>query len=408
MNGSHATAPVQAIAAHTGRNPALRYMGAFIVLGFSASILGPSADALAVQLAVKRGSIGVLFAASAIGYFFGSLVGGRVYDKGLGHKAMATAFGVLGVFALLIPRFHSLAALAMVFFFVGAAGAAMDVGANTLLVWNHSQRHAIDEKPVGPWLNALHMFFGIGALLAPPAVYISLRHDNTLGLVSIVLAVAAVGAAVMLWRAETPNPEHHAEESTAPQSTFRLAIIAGFFVLYVGSEVGFAGWISSYARDIHLGGSSKRSNDAAASGVTTAFWAAFTVGRLLSIGIARRVSAAHMVVGSCTMAATVAGAMIVANGNHPAVWILTVLFGLAVAPQFASMVNFASTRLTLTSNATSWFLGASSIGGLTVPWLIGRLLDSSGAKAMPIVVTVVASMTVVWLGVIARVHPRSA
>ena len=33
-----------------------------------------------------------------------------------------------------------------------------------------------------------------------------------------------------------------------------LAAIAGFFVIYVGVELGFAGWIYAYGEDLEVGG----------------------------------------------------------------------------------------------------------------------------------------------------------
>ena len=48
--------------------------------------------------------------------------------------------------------------------------------------------------------------------------------------------------------------------------------VAVFFALYVGIEVGFSGWIATYAQAVGLGGSGT------GAALTAVFWAAFTVG----------------------------------------------------------------------------------------------------------------------------------
>ncbi len=50
-----------------------------------------------------------------------------------------------------------------------------------------------------------------------------------------------------------------------------------FFFLYVGAEVGFGGWIFTYAVALDLG------SETAAAYLTSAFWGALTFGRLLTI-----------------------------------------------------------------------------------------------------------------------------
>ena len=62
-------------------------------------------------------------------------------------------------------------------------------------------------------------------------------------------------------------------------------MISVFFVLYVGVELGFSGWVYTYAR----GSGHRRSNGAA--WLTATFWAFFALGRLLGIPLAAVVRA---------------------------------------------------------------------------------------------------------------------
>jgi fucose permease len=172
-----------------------------------------------------------------------------------------------------------------------------------------------------------------------------------------------------------------------------------FFALYVGVEVGFSGWIATYAQSVHLGGSG------AGAALTAVFWAAFTVGRFGAVGITRRVRPVVVLVAGCVLAILAAVALIAARGSGAPVWIATVLFAVGLSPQFASMLAFASEHLPLTGSATSGFFAAAAVGGLTVPWVIGQLLSGVGTGTFPVVMLVGGVAVLAWVLVLQRVLP---
>jgi fucose permease len=168
--------------------------------------------------------------------------------------------------------------------------------------------------------------------------------------------------------------------------------------LYVGLEVGFAGWIATYADTVGLG-----SGSGSGAALTAVFWGAFTFGRLGGIAIAARVRPIALLLGSCTLTVLAAVALVAARGSGAAVWVATIVFAFGLAPQFASMIAFASEHLPLTGGSTSWFLAAAAIGGLTLPWLIGQLFSASGSGALPAVMLAGGAATLAWVIVLDRV-----
>jgi len=371
-----------------GIAPVVIYLASFVALGLSFSLIGPALSRLQQQTGSSLGAIGVLFTVQSFGYLLGSLLGGNLYDRGHGHRVLGTALLVLAGALLVVPHVGNLALLAVMFGLIGAGAGAADVGGNTLLIW---RRGGSD----GASLNGLHLCFGIGALASPIIVAWSLSSRGDLVASSLLMAVPT--AAIGVWALLRPSPDRLPDEdhaSGASASVRALALVAVFFFLYVGVEIGFAGWIHTYAQAVHLGG------EQAAAAVTATFWGAFLLGRLLAVGIATRVGASAMLVGA-SAAAVVGGTILAVGDGRPAfVWIGTIVFGLAIAPLYPTMLAFVGDHLPLSGTATSWFVAASAVGGLTLPWMIGVLFDHLGPGAMPVTVLISTVLCVGWVLVI--------
>jgi fucose permease len=363
--------------------PVQLYWISFLATGLSLSILGPAVTELRERSGADIGDIGVLFAGQSAGFVVGALVGGRLYDRFDGHRVFAGALTVVACGLALVPSLSSLLPLFGAFVLVGVGASAADVGANALLLWELGPGS-------GRAMNVLHLCFGLGALSSPLFVYLDL--DLTLRLVafvSVVLAGVALRTRVPAVRVSTA--EQHAD--TTPRL---LALLAVFFFLYVGLEIGFAGWVRTYGEEIGFSG-------LAATWVTTTFWVGFTSGRLLASAFAQRVRPKVLLAVACSATVVAAAVLVVGDGRAPAVWFGSALMGLSTAPQFPVMFTYLERRIHVSGYATSWFVGAAGVGGLVFPWLIGRWIDASGPTALPWAMLVLGLAT---LGSFALSHRR--
>ena len=341
-------------------------------------------------------AISILFSAQALGYLFGSLLAAPGIDRRWGNRLLAGSLVGLAVVVALVPLLSSLWALAVVFCLIGTGAGAIDLASNTLLVWSRGDG-------VGPSMNALHFAFGVGAVTAPLLVQFSLSSTDGLSVACLATAVVALAAAGWVLTRHTPvmasHPDHAPEHDAASgrrTTTRRLAVIAGFFVLYVGLEMGAGGWLFAYAEAQDLGGSGF------AALLTTMFWGAFTFGRLVAVGLSHRFRPAQLLTGSAVLAIAASAGLAVTGRSAGATLVAVVVLGLALAPQYPTMMTVAGQHLHLTGRATSWFIGASAAGGLVLPWLIGQLFGGIGAGTMPVVVLVTAVATLGWILVILR------
>ncbi len=199
----------------------------------------------------------------------------------------------------------------------------------------------------------------------------------------------------MLRRDEPAPGAHEAAEGRPPAPRSILLAISVLFVLYVGVELGFAGWVYTYGEDLGVGGAN------GAAWLTATFWAAFALGRLAGIPLAGVVEPRTMLLAASSLTVAAAALLVVVGGGS-LVWLGTALLGLGVAPQFATMMAFAERHLAITGAATSWFIGAAAVGSFGLPWLIGQLFDRTGPSAMPMVVLCGAVATLAWFLFVAR------
>jgi FHS family glucose/mannose:H+ symporter-like MFS transporter len=369
------------------------YLVSFVVLGCALSVAGPALSHLRDRVGTDDGGISLVFVGSSSGYMFGSFLGGRGLDRGRGHQMWAGCMIASVAAIVVISQIRDLAPLVAAFVVLGVVCGAGDVSGNTLVVWSRP------ESP-GAALNALHLFFALGALSAPLLTNRAIAWSDSLWPVAVPLAMLAlICGAVLL---STPAPmktraAHHSHGGAEGASVRRghLAIVSLFFFVYVALEVGFANWIHSYVEQIGYGDANT------ATGVTAIFWVGFSIGRVISIWLAGRFTAGWMLVGSMTLALISSAVLVGVNGGNIGLWIVTLLFGVSIAPQFASMIAYAEAHFALSGAATSAFVGAAGLGGLVMPWCLGQLFDAHGPGVLP-PVTLGACLATIAVGLWVR------
>ncbi len=370
------------------RKQTLAYFAAFIALGLTYAPLGPTLTNLADNTSVALDQISIIFSARGFGYLIGSVIGGRLYDSMRGNPVVIGTMLMMAAMLALTPLILSLWLLVFVIFFLGAFQGVLDVGGNTLLVWVHG-------KDVSPFMNAMHFFFGVGAFLSPIIVAQVLSKSGQVHWAFWTLSLLVLPVVMSMLRLPSPdapdNPKtdvdygnsevdatgaDSARDQTHPSHRFVLPLIVLFFFMYVGAESGTSGWIATYAKAMALG-------DAAfAAYLTSAFWTAITVGRLLSIPLAAHISPKGILFIDLIGAVFSIGLPALWPRSNVAVWAGTIGVGLFMASMFPTMVSFAERHLTVTGKVTSWYFVGGSLGGMTLPWLIGQLFESFGPRIM--------------------------
>jgi len=350
------------------------YYAGFVVLGLTASSLGPTLSDLAQNTRSTIGQISILFTARSLGYLLGSFLAGRLYDRLPGHRVMAAGLLCLGFTLSLTPVIPLLVVLTGVLLVMGVSEGLFDVGGNTLLVWVHGDK-------VSPFMNALHFFFGLGALTTPVIVAWTGELSDGVKLAYWILALlTAVPAFLLLFQPSPSSPHQSTGSANSSKHVGLLVFLILFFFLYVGAEVSFGGWIFTYAKAQNLAGGVE------AAYLTSAFWGAFTAGRLISIPLARHLRPRTMLLIDLVGSLISVGLMLVWTGSRVAVWAGAVGVGLSMASIFPTTILLAGRRMNLTGFITSLFFLGSSLGGMLVPLLIGQLFERTGPPVTMVVI----------------------
>lgn len=136
---------------------------AFLCLGIPLAITGPTLLDLKDLYNVSVSTISFIFMIGSIGSLVGCFGVGILMDKLSRYRYLITALQLilLGIGVTLFPLFPHVSGLFTVAFFAGLGSGAFDAGGQVLLldIWR--------GRESGPYMHALHFFFGIGAFLAP-------------------------------------------------------------------------------------------------------------------------------------------------------------------------------------------------------------------------------------------------
>ncbi len=363
-------------------------------MGATTAASGPSLLTLAENTASGLKQISLIFIFGSLGYLVGSYFGGRAYDRMAGHKIMAGVLLTMGIASAFIPISYTLGALLFFMFLSGLATGALDVGCNTLLLWTHGEK-------AGPFLNGLHFFFGVGSIAAGLLFAQVLSLTGSINWMYWSFAIACLPIAIWLWVLPEPTHQMHSDEKkNAPLPFTPVLFCVLLFFLYVGLELGFGNWVSTYALTLGLG------TTITAAVLNSVFWGSFTLGRLIGVWISSRAQAQTILFIDLLGCAISTIIIMIWKDSNTALWIGTIGLGVSMASIFPTIIILAGERMEITGTITGWFLVGSGVGSMLLPWLIGQIFDFTGPQIMTTVLLVdIVGIVIVLLLFISRHFP---
>ncbi len=372
----------------------LLYFAGFIVLGLVDGGIGPSLSTFAGNAGVSLAEISGMFAAMALGRLCGSAIAGRVYGRMNGHHALGLGFGLTAASAAAITFLPEFIVVVAGAFMLGMFSSTVDVGSNTLIQWAHGER-------VGPFMNGLHLAFGVGGALAPVLIAASLLASGQVRVAWLAIAAlnAAMMAAALLIRPPT-TPALHASTALVPVPRATLALIGFLFFIYAGCEATLFVWTADYGVAIGF------ERTGAATALATTYWLSFMAGRLLAIPASHRFPVRTVTLGAFGLAIVAGLAFGLSGGQSVWLWLAVCGVGIGTGPIFPNALAFAGERLGATAGVTGYVFVLGSLGAMLWPWLAGQLFESTHGAVIPWMVFGFVTATAVLFVVFDRMTAR--
>ncbi|MBS1875525.1 MAG: MFS transporter [Acidobacteria bacterium] len=342
--------------------------------GVAMALLGAILPILSARLRLDLADAGNLFLAMNGAMLAATLALGPLLDRFGARPALVVApllvAASLALIALAPGGYTGLAVAAML---LGAGGGALNQSANTLVAGLHRD---LSRKSAA--LNLLGVFYGVGALFIPLSIGALL---DVLGLgrilgcaIVLILVPAVLGAALRF-----PPPAGPEDAPSARMSflaTQPLVIILALLLLFQsGNEFILGGFITTrLTRELHA--SIEQS-----SYLLAGYWGAIMIMRVILSRILLKVSGHALVTASGLGVAAFAAALILAPSLAVA-GAAVIGVGASISAVFPTTLALAGSRYPRNSGTVFGILIAISlVGGMTMPWIAGRLSAAHGAGA---------------------------
>ncbi len=341
------------------------FAGAF-VFGVVMASLGALLPGLIEKIGFDKASAGALFLAMNFAMLVGSLIFGPVCDR-FGFRALLLVSTLMvGVAYTSLALAGNYSAIALSLLALGLGGGALNGAVNALV-------NDISPARRGAALNRLGVFFGVGALVTPFLVG-ALRGRVGQEMIVYLFALFTLAPLALYLTVEFPAPKHSGGlprgELMAVLRNPLLYLFAFILFFQSGNEFTVSGWLSTFLPERF------RIGDDRAAFALAGFWAAMMVGRFVCSALASRISSAKLVMASALLALAAVAGLLIAPSQSIAI-ASAVLIGLGFAAIFPTTLAQAGESFAqFSGTAFSVIFVVALCGGMTSPWLAGRLAQT--------------------------------
>jgi len=179
-----------------------------------------------------------------------------------------------------------------------------------------------------------------------------------------------------------------------------VPVLGALFFIYVGTENSIGGWVASYARRIDV------SSGTFWALTPSFFWGALLLGRALAPVMLRHVRETTLASAGLVLASLGVSVLLIAN-TLALVVVGASVAGFGLASVFPINIALLSQWFgEMASRIGGLMFALSSLGGATVPWLVGALSSRFGSLRIGLTVPLVGSLTMLFLYLKNRHSPR--
>lgn len=340
------------------------------VFGIVMAVLGASLPGLFERIDFGKGQAADLFLLMNFAMLLMSVLFGPVVDR-FGFKVFLGLSSLLVGFSLFaLAGASTFPLLVAAVLALGFGGGGLNGGTNALMSDLHPERRAAA-------LNLLGIFFGFGALTVPFLIGTLVGRFGLSSILYFTCLLCAVPPA-LFGPARFPRPKQR--QGFPIRKAGRIIRspvlwLAAFLLFFQSAnEFTVGGWLATYLREqFTMSGS-------AASLTLAGYWAAVMAGRLFASLVIKRIGRMRLLLGSAGLALAAALLLVAAPSSIGAA-AGAVFIGLgfsAIYPTTLAVVGGSSPALSGT--AFSVVFTVALCGGMTAPWLAGKVAQTAGLR----------------------------
>ncbi|KTF77965.1 hypothetical protein cypCar_00036660 [Cyprinus carpio] len=406
----------------------LTYWSVFFSFGLSIAFLGPTIQDLKCQTGSTLQEITWMFFSQQLCLLIGSSIGGA-FTKTLfwALTALFLSSLIISVVFAIIPLCYNVLLLAVAMAVSGLAMGIIDTIANIQLV-------SIYKKDSAIFLQALHFFIGLGALVSP-LIADPFISEHCLGsnstenateiihhfrssfrspviltensphsepveekanvayafwIMALINLPVPIAVFVLMYQEKLlpfcPNSFHHGGHGNIfsccmngslrglPVTFFGIHILGGLVLFMTEGIMGvYAGFVYTYAVSAPMSLHAKM-----AAYLNCIFWAAVTAGRLVSIPLSYRFRSVHLLVMNLAGVIVTLLLLLILYTNRVFLFVGTTLLGLFISSVFPCLVAYTEDILEYRGCATTVLVTTAGMGEMTLQVLVGSLIQKKG------------------------------
>ena len=366
----------------------------FVLIGVASGAWGVLLPSLSAYYNVDKSVVGLLFFASAVGYFLSALGTGFLTAK-LGQRwYLVTGTATFMLCCVLLALKLPFALVLFIRLFQGMATGILEAGLNLFVA-------ALPNNTA--LLNYLHAFYGVGALVGPliASTILALSWGwNTAILTWTFLALPLLIGLLALFRHQSSGAAHEGQTGEGENgllATLKIPVVwfaTLFLLFYVGVEVSLGSWGYTFLLE------NRHESDLLAGGIVSGYWLGLTLGRFILNHIAGRLRLGLSGLMYTCMGGIVLGILMI--WLIPGVVASAVAFcltGLSLGPIYPSTVALVPDIVPsrMVSSAIGFLVGLSILGVALFPWIAGTLAQYTGIwSLLPYSVGLTVIMLALW------------
>ncbi|MGH9746040.1 MAG: MFS transporter [Candidatus Acidiferrales bacterium] len=364
---------------------------AFAAAGIVTVLLGPILPILISRWSLTDERAGLFFTTQFCGQLAGCLSTGLLIPlRRCGYRLtfmIGFALVAVGVAALGMGNVH-----------MGLTGTAMyGYGLGLALTGGNLWVAEVFPERRATAVSILNVTWTIGAIASGPFVMIAERtHMLAKFLLGVALFMAVCALMIAAWQIEPlDNSGDGGAGGPAEAATAKILItpaafaLSALFFFYVGTESAVGGWVAAYVNRVE-------SISAMMSALTPAFfWGGLMAGRALAPAFLRafvtKRQAEKILMACGLILAVIATTSLLFAASYRAALFFAAIAGLGLACVYPILVGWLVRIYGVhVRRFGSIIFAIGSLGGATIPWLVGAVSTHSGALRAGLVVPIAA------------------